>query len=172
MDENIIFFVENVSFFTYLYNIKWMNKTYNQCRNVFVSGNYPVIFQVLAFQKVIRKRRQIHCLHCSVSHRHRNYRQCELRLFYTRMLILTTILRKWLLRFFFKTFWGAKQEENEWDVHIVENLIILKLHYCLHDLMFQTTFLQSSQGLKLKMRSPFIQSHFVRLKQVFSKYKR
>ena len=35
----------------------------------------------------------------------------------------------------------AKHEENEWDVHIVENLIILKLHYCLHDLMFQTTFL-------------------------------
>ena len=29
-----------------------------------VSGNYPVIFQVLAFQKVIHKRRQIHCLHC------------------------------------------------------------------------------------------------------------
>ena len=50
----------------------------------------------------------------------------------------------------------AKHEENEWDVHIVENLIILKLHYCLHDLMFQTTFLQSSQGLRLKMRSPFI----------------
>ena len=50
----------------------------------------------------------------------------------------------------------AKHEENEWEVHIVENLIIWKLHYCLHDLMFQTTFLQSSQGLKLKMRSPFI----------------
>ena len=32
----------------------------------------------------------------------------------------------------------AKHEENEWDVHIVEILIILKLHYCLHDLMFQT----------------------------------
>ena len=47
----------------------------------------------------------------------------------------------------------AKHEENEWDVHIVENLIILKLHYCLYDLMFQTTFLQR---LKLKMRSPFI----------------
>ena len=101
------------------------------------------------------------------------------------MLILTTILLKWLLRFFFfffsKPFEAqgqgsrAKHEENEWDVHIVENLIILKLHYCLHDLMFQTTFLQSSQGLKLKMRSPFIlkrQGHFVRLKQVFSKYKR
>ena len=41
----------------------------------------------------------------------------------------------------------AKHEENEWDVHIVEYFIILKLHYCLHDLMFQTTFLQSSQGL-------------------------
>ena len=38
----------------------------------------------------------------------------------------------------------------------MENLIILKLHYCLHDLMFQTTFLQSSSGLKLKMRSAFI----------------
>ena len=41
--------------------------------------------------------------------------------------------------------------------------------------MFQITFLQSSQGLKLKMRSPFIlkrEGHFVRLKQVFSKYKR
>ena len=50
----------------------------------------------------------------------------------------------------------AKYEENEWDVHVVENLIILKMHYCLHDLMFQTTFLQNSQGLKLKMRSPFI----------------
>ena len=49
----------------------------------------------------------------------------------------------------------AKHEENEWDVHIVKNLLILKLHYCLHDWMFQTTFLQSSQGLKLKMRSPF-----------------
>ena len=32
MDENIIFFVENVSFFIYLYNIKWMNKTYNQLK--------------------------------------------------------------------------------------------------------------------------------------------
>ena len=69
-------------------------------------------------------------------------------LFYTRMLILTTILLKWLLQFFFsKPFEAqgqgsrAKHEENEWDVHIVENLIILKLHYCLHDLMFQTTFL-------------------------------
>ena len=79
------------------------------------------------------------------------------------MLILTTILLKWLLRFFFsKPFEAqgqgsrAKHEENEWDVHIVENLIILMLHYCLHDLIFQTTFLQSSQGLKLKMRSPFI----------------
>ena len=78
------------------------------------------------------------------------------------MLILTSILRKWLLRFFSKPFEAqdqrsrAKHEENEWDVHIVENLIILELHYCLHDLMFQTTFLQSSQGLKLKMRSPFI----------------
>ena len=50
----------------------------------------------------------------------------------------------------------AKHEENEWDVHIVAILIILKLHYCLHDLMFQTTFLQSSQGLKLRMSSPFI----------------
>ena len=50
----------------------------------------------------------------------------------------------------------SKHEENEWDVHIVENLIILKLHYCLHELMFQRTFLQSSQRLKLKMRSPFI----------------
>ena len=39
---------------------------------------------------------------------------------------------------------------------MVENLIILKLHYCLHDLMFQTNFLQSGQGLKLKMRLPFI----------------
>ena len=38
----------------------------------------------------------------------------------------------------------AKHEENEWDVHTVKSLIILKLHYCLHDLMFQTTFLQSS----------------------------
>ena len=78
------------------------------------------------------------------------------------MLILTSILRKWLLRFFSKLFEAqgqrsrAKHEENELDVHIVENLIILELHYCLHDLMFQTTFLQSSQGLKLKMRSPFI----------------
>ena len=50
----------------------------------------------------------------------------------------------------------AQHEENVWDFHIVENFIILKLHYYLHDLMFQTTFLQSSQGLKLKMRSPFI----------------
>ena len=40
----------------------------------------------------------------------------------------------------------------------------IQLHYCLHDFMFQTTFLQSSQGLKLKMCSPFIlksQGHFV-----------
>ena len=69
----------------------------------------------------------------------------------------------------------AKHEENEWDVHIVENLIILKLPYCLHDLMFQTTFQQSSQGFKLKMRSHLFlkhQGHFVRLKQVFSKNKR
>ena len=29
-----------------------------------VSENYPVIFQVLAFQNVIHKHRQIHCLHC------------------------------------------------------------------------------------------------------------
>ena len=50
----------------------------------------------------------------------------------------------------------AKHEENEWDVHIVEILIILKLHYYLHDLMFQTTVLQSSQWLKLRMSSPFI----------------
>ena len=50
----------------------------------------------------------------------------------------------------------AKHEENVWDVHIVGNLIILKLHYFLHDLMFQTTFLQSSQWLKLRIRSPFI----------------
>ena len=49
----------------------------------------------------------------------------------------------------------AKYEENEWDVHVVENLIILEMHYCLRDLMFQTTFLQNSQRLKLKMRSPF-----------------
>ena len=40
----------------------------------------------------------------------------------------------------------AKHEENEWDVHIVENLIILKLHYCLHDLMYQTTFLQKTEN--------------------------
>ena len=39
----------------------------------------------------------------------------------------------------------AKHEENEWDVHIVESLIILKLHYCLHGLKLQTTFLQRSQ---------------------------
>ena len=38
----------------------------------------------------------------------------------------------------------AKHEENVWDFHVVENFIILKLHYCLHDLMFQITFLQSS----------------------------
>ena len=50
----------------------------------------------------------------------------------------------------------AKYEENEWDIHVVENLTILKMHYCLHDLMFQTTFLQNSPGSKLKMRSPFI----------------
>ena len=88
-------------------------------------------------------------------------------------------LTKMVIAIFVKTFWGsrsrAKHEENEWDVHIVENLIILKLHYCLHDLMFQTTFLQSSQGLKLKMRLPLFlkrQGHFVRLKQIFSKYKR
>ena len=35
----------------------------------------------------------------------------------------------------------AKYEENKRGVHIVENLIIVKLQYCLHDLMFQTTFL-------------------------------
>ena len=66
--------------------------------------------------------------------------------------------------------------ENEWDVHIVEILFILKFHYCLHDLMFQTTFLQSSRELKLSNSLPFIiktnQGHFERLKQVFSKYKR
>ena len=78
------------------------------------------------------------------------------------MLILTTILLKWFLRFFSKPFEAqgqgsrVKYEENEWDVHVVGNLIILKMHYCLHDLMFQTTFLQNSQGLKLKMRSPLI----------------
>ena len=59
-------------------------------------------------------------------------------------------IRKWLLLFVSKPFEAqgqgsrAKHEENEWDVHIVENLIILKLHYCLHDLVFQTIFLQSS----------------------------
>ena len=59
------------------------------------------------------------------------------------MLILTTILRKWLLRFLSKPFEAhcqgsrAKHDENEWDV--LENLIILKLHYCLHDLLFQTS---------------------------------
>ena len=69
------------------------------------------------------------------------------------MLILTTILRTWVLRFCSKPFEAqgqasrVKHEENEWDVHIVENLFILKLHYCLHDLMFQTTSQQSSQGL-------------------------
>ena len=40
--------------------------------------------------------------------------------------------------FFSKPFVGqgsrAKYEKNEWDVHVVENLIILKMHYCLHDL--------------------------------------
>ena len=82
------------------------------------------------------------------------------------MLILTTILRKCLFIYFFFIFffylfiffffffskpfeaqgqWSrAKHEENECDVHIVEMLIIFKLHYCLHDLMFQTTFLQNS----------------------------
>ena len=48
------------------------------------------------------------------------------------------------------------------------------LLFSLHDLMFQTTFLQSSQGLKLKMPSPFIfkTSRSFRKTQVFSKYKR
>ena len=49
-----------------------MNKTYNQLKvkrsllvdRHIVSGNYPVIFQIIAFQKVIQNRRQIHCLHC------------------------------------------------------------------------------------------------------------
>ena len=40
-----------------------MNKTHNQSETILldrhtVSGNYSVIFQVLAFQKVINKRRQ------------------------------------------------------------------------------------------------------------------
>ena len=42
-----------------------MNKTYNQREKILVDrhtvlGNYSVIFQVLAFQKVINKCRQIH----------------------------------------------------------------------------------------------------------------
>ena len=35
----------------------------------------------------------------------------------------------------------------------METLIILKLHYCLHDLMFQTTFLQGSPFILKKSRS-------------------
>ena len=69
------------------------------------------------------------------------------------MLILTTVLRKWLLRFFSKPFEAqgqgsrAKHEENEWDVHIVENLImILNLYYCLQDLIFQTIYLQKTEN--------------------------
>ena len=68
------------------------------------------------------------------------------------MLILTTILRKKLLRFFSKPFEAqgqgsrAKHEENEWNVNIVKNLILLKLHYCLRDLMYQTTFLQKTEN--------------------------
>ena len=45
-----------------------MNKTYNQSETILVdrhtvSGNYSVTFQVLAFQNVLNKRRQIHCLY-------------------------------------------------------------------------------------------------------------
>ena len=59
MDENINFCVENVSFFIYLYNSQWMNKTYNQLkvkRSLIVDrhtvlGNYPVISQELVFKR-------------------------------------------------------------------------------------------------------------------------
>ena len=148
--------MENVSFFIYLYNSKWMNKPWpTESRTILVdrytvSGNYPVIFQVLAFQKVIHKRRQIHCLHCWVSHRHINsiVPSMWIKVVLYQNVNFDNYLTKMIIAMFFKTFWGSrsrpKHEENEWDVHIVENLIIFKLHYCVHDLMFQTTFLQSS----------------------------
>ena len=60
MDENITFLWKII----YLYKGKWMNKTYTQSEIILVDRhtvlcNYSVIFQVLAFQKVINKHQQI-----------------------------------------------------------------------------------------------------------------